>query len=62
MNLWLGEKGKGGGGGNMGEKGNKKEKKSDSLVISKLEEIERRLCSLLRGGRCCERRLVEEEI
>ena len=39
-----------------------KKKKSDSLVFSKPEETERRLHSLLRGGRCCERRLVEEEI
>ena len=48
--------------GGTWEKNAKKEKKSDSLVFSKPEEIERRLYSLLQGGRCCERRLVEEEI
>ena len=48
--------------GEHGRKRQKKKRRSDFLVFSKPEEIERRLYSLLQGGRCCERRLVEEEI
>ena len=48
--------------GEHGRKRQKKKKRSDSLVFGKPEETERRLYSLLQGGRCCERRLVEEEI